>query len=136
MLLCGELEEKVVGTAVEVRFYQTVRTLYQTAVCKILAKFPFKDRILKKLLILDPRNRSITDTSDVLDLANRFTSFDPDDMDTLTIEYLDYRSCTDEELPVFDPHSDAAIDHFWADIGLFIWVSSLFIWVWSFHLGV
>ena len=33
------------------------------------------------------------------------------------MEYLDYRSCTDEELPVFDPHSDAAIDHFWADIG-------------------
>ena len=117
MLLCGELEEEVVGTAVEVRFYQTVRTFYQTAVCKILAKFPFKERILKKLLILDPRNRSITDTSDVLDLANRFTSFDPDDMDTLTMEYLDYRSCTDEELPVFDPHSDAAIDHFWADIG-------------------
>ena len=63
MLLCGELEEEVVGTAVEVRFYQTVCTFYQTAVCKILAKFPFKDRILKKLLILDPRNRSITDTA-------------------------------------------------------------------------
>ena len=59
--------------------------------------------------MLDPRNRS-----DVLDLAHRFTSFGQDDMDLLTMEYLDYRSCTDEEL--FDPHSDAAIHHFWAEM--------------------
>jgi hypothetical protein len=53
----------------------------------------------------------------VLDLANRFTSFGQDDMDSLTMDYLDYHSCTEDELPVFDPRSDAAIDHFWADIG-------------------
>ena len=117
MLLCGELDEEVVGTVIEARFYLTVRTFYQTAVCKILAKFPFKDRIFKKLLMLDPHNRSVTDTTDVLDLAIRFTSFGQDDMDSLTMDYLDYRSCTEDELPVFDPRSDAAIDHFWADIG-------------------
>ena len=37
MLLYGELEEEVVGTVIEARFYQTVRTFYQTAVCKIFA---------------------------------------------------------------------------------------------------
>ena len=68
--------------------------------------------------MLDPRNRFImADTADVLDLANRFMSFSQDDMDSLTMEYLDYRSCTDDELPTFVPRSDTAVDHFWADIG-------------------
>ena len=114
MLLCGELEDEVAGTVIEARFYRTVRTFYETAVCKIIDKFPF---IFKKLLMLDPRNRFMADTADVLDLANRFMSFSQDDMDSLTMEYLDYRSCTDDELPSFIPQSDAAIDHFWADIG-------------------
>ena len=59
----------------------------------------------------------MTDIAHVLDLANRFMSFSQDYMDSLTMEYLDYRSCTDDELPIFNPQSDAAIDHFWADIG-------------------
>ena len=116
MLLCGELEDEVAGTVIEARFYRTVRTFYETAVCKIIDKFPFNENIFKKLLMLDPRNRFMADTADVLDLANRFMSFSQDDMDSLTMEYLDYRSCTDDELLSFIPQSDAAIDHFWADI--------------------
>ena len=67
--------------------------------------------------MLDPRNRFMADTADVLDLADRFMSFSQNDRDSLTIEYLDYRSCTDDELPIFNPQSVAAIDNFWADIG-------------------
>ena len=57
MLLCGELEDEVTGTVIEARFYQTVRTFYDTTVCKIIDKFPFNENIFKKLLMLDPRNR-------------------------------------------------------------------------------
>ena len=117
MLLRGELEDEVVGTVIETRFYRTVRTFYEAAVCKIIDKFPFNDDIFKKLLMLYPRNRFMTDRADVLDLARRFMSFSQDDMDLLTMECLDYRSCTDDELPTFNPQRDAAIDNFWADIG-------------------
>ena len=112
MLLCGELEDEIVGTPMEARFYQSVRTFYETSVSKILAKFPFNDNTFKKLQFLDPRNRFTMATADVLDLAGKFTSYTEDDIDSLTMEYLDYRSCTDYELPHFDHHSDAAIDHF------------------------
>ena len=117
MRLCGELEDEIVGTTLETRFYQNVRIFYETAVCKIIGKFPFNETVFKKLLMLDPRNRLKAETADVLDLANRFMSFTQNDMDSLTMEYLDYRSCTDDKLPKFYPQSDAAIDHFWAEIG-------------------
>ena len=83
----------------------------------IIDNFPFNENIFKKVLLLDPRTRFMADTADVLDLANRFMSLSQDYMDSLTTEYLDYQSCTDDELPIFNPQSDAAIDHFWADIG-------------------
>ena len=99
MLLCGELEDEVAGTVIEARFYRTVRTFYETAVCKIIDKFP---EYLQEAT--HPRNCFImADAADVLDLANRFMSFSQDDMDSLTMEYLDYRSCTDDELPTFVP---------------------------------
>ena len=114
MLLCGKLEDEIVGTPMEARFYKSVRTFCETSVSKILAKFPFNDNTLKKLQFLDPRKRFNMATADVLDLAGQFTSYTDDDIDSLT---MDYRSCTDDELPHFDHHSDAAIDHFWADVG-------------------
>ena len=57
------------------------------------------------LQFLDPRNRFTMATADVLDLAGQFTSYKEDDIDSLTMEYLDYRSCTDDKLPHFDHHS-------------------------------
>ena len=71
----------------------------------------------KKLQFLDPRNRFNSVTADALDLAAQFMSYSEDDIDSLTMEHLDYRSCTDDKLPNFNSHSDAAIDHFWADVG-------------------
>lgn len=43
LLLCGELEDEVVGTRTEAHFFECVRTFYETSVSKILAKFPFSD---------------------------------------------------------------------------------------------
>ena len=109
MLLCEELEDEIVGTAIEARFYRSFRTFYETAVCKIIAKFPFNDTILKKLRMLGIASLQVQLmclTWQIIYLCH--------DTDLLTMEY---RSCTDDELPQFDPRSDAAIDHFWADIG-------------------
>ena len=90
--------------------------LYEMAVSKIISRFPFNDATLKKLQVLDPRNHFTVATADVLDLAHQFTSFTNDDTDSLTIEYLNFWSCTDEELPPFDPKTNAAIDNFWANV--------------------
>lgn len=49
-----------------------------------------------------------------MELAARFTSFSMEEIDTLTMEFLDYRAASDDQLPTFDPHECAAIDHFWA----------------------
>ena len=57
LLLCGELEDDIVGTRKEAHFFKSVRTFYETAVSKMLAKFPFVDRTIKELAFLDPRNR-------------------------------------------------------------------------------
>ena len=55
LLLCGELEDDIVGTRKEDHFFERVRTFYETAVSKILAKFPFGDDSLKELAFLDPQ---------------------------------------------------------------------------------
>lgn len=41
LLLCGELEDEVAGTAIERHFFECVRDFYETSVSKILSKFPF-----------------------------------------------------------------------------------------------
>ena len=47
LLLCGELEDEVVGTHIETRFFEHVREFYETSVAKILTKFPFKFQIAR-----------------------------------------------------------------------------------------
>ena len=48
--------DHVVGTTAERNFFGSIRT-YETAVSKVLAKFPFQDVVLKELSFLDPHNR-------------------------------------------------------------------------------
>lgn len=111
LLLCGD---EVVGTRTEVRFFEYVRTFYETSVSKILAKFPFSDSTIKELAFLDPRNRDKCSRNGILQLASRFTSSTADDIDDLTMEFSDYRAASDDQLPKFDPEEVAAVDHFWA----------------------
>ena len=49
LLLCGDLEDEVVGTSIERRFYKYVRSFYEANVSKILNKFPFKDDTIREL---------------------------------------------------------------------------------------
>ena len=41
LLLCGELEDEIMGTAVERDLFLHIRTFYEASVSKMLAKFPF-----------------------------------------------------------------------------------------------
>ena len=47
-------------------------------------------------------------------LANRFTTFQADEIDNLVTEFRDYRAMSDSDLPKLDADEHAAIDHFWA----------------------
>ena len=72
--MCGELEDDIVGTRKEARFFKSVRTFYETAVSKMLARYPFVDRTIKELAFLDPRNRERTTIAGLIALANRYIS--------------------------------------------------------------
>lgn len=115
LLLCGELEDEIVGTVKENTFFNSVRTFYETSVSKMLAKFPFDDSTIKELAFLDPRNRNKSSLGGLTQLATRFTSFTSDEIDSLCMEFRDFRATSNTHLPTFDPKNDnAAVDHFWA----------------------
>ena len=118
LLLVGELQDEVVGTALEKDFFLHVRSFYETTVSKMLAKFPFSDGTLKELAFLYPPDRSKTTITGLMHLAKRFTSFSVDDTDNLIMEYRDYRACSDEQLPTVGSldQGSAAIDHFWYEM--------------------
>ena len=78
----------------------------------MLAKFPFSDNSLKELAFLDPRNRTVTSVTGIVSLASRFTSYSTDEIDTLMMEFRDYRVAPDNQLPGFTPSQVAAVDHF------------------------
>ena len=116
LLLCGELEDEVVGTVTESHFFSCVRSFYEASITKMLAKFPFSDNSLKELAFLDPRNRSVTSVTGIVSLASRFTSYSTDEIDTLTMEFQDYRVAPDNQLPGFTSSQDVAVEHFWASM--------------------
>jgi hypothetical protein len=117
LLLCGELEDEITGTIVESRFFSSVRSFYEVSVSKMIAKFPFSDDTLKELAFLDPRNRVASTPSGITNLACRFSSFSTDEIDSLMMEFRDYRIAPDDQLPVFMPSDSAAVDHFWFAMG-------------------
>ena len=55
--------------------------LSETAVSKILAKFPFGDEAVKELTFLAPLNSGKTTNAGLVALANRFTTFTADEVD-------------------------------------------------------
>ena len=78
------------GTAIERRFFNTVRTFYETCVAKMIEKFPFNDNTIQELAFLDPRNRDKTSLNGSVQLANRFVSYSTDKLDSLNMEFRDY----------------------------------------------
>ena len=95
LLWCGDLED-MVGTTLERRFFKCVR------VSKIIDKFPFNNNTIKQLAFLDPRNRDKTSSNGIIQLASRFITFSPDEKDTLSLEFRDYRASASDQLPAFD----------------------------------
>ena len=93
-----------------------MHTFYETSVSQIIDKFPFYDNTIQHLAFLDPRNRGKTSINGIIQLATRFTAFSPDEMDTLGMEFRDYRASPLNQLPPFDEKlkEAGAIDHFWA----------------------
>lgn len=83
----------------------------------MIEKFPFNDTIIQPLAFLDPRNRGKTSPAGIIQLANRFTSLSPDEMDTLGMEFYDYRASPLDHLPTFDGKEAGAVDQFWAAMG-------------------
>ena len=89
-------------------------THYETSVSKIIDKFPFTNNTIKQLAFLDPRNRDKTSINGIIQLASQFITFSPDEKDTLSLEFRDYRASALDELPAFDLKEVGAINHFWA----------------------
>ena len=118
LLLCGDLEDEVVGTSIERRFFKYVRSFYEASVRKILDKFPFEDDTIKELSFLDPRYRTKCTVNGMIHLSTRFTTFSTDEIDTLIAEFQEYRIASDQQFPSFDYKEYAAVDHFWAAIAM------------------
>ena len=72
LLFLSEMEDDIEGTMMERRFFDSVRLFYETTVSKMLAKFPFKDKTISDLSILDPRNHVKNSSASVVRLAKRF----------------------------------------------------------------
>ncbi len=111
------MEDDIEGTTMQRRFFESVRLFYETAVSKMLAKFPFKDKTISDLAFLDPRNRVKTSSASIIRLAKRFLTNNSDEIDAIVAEFLSFQVAPDSQLPVFDPKTDAAIDHFWSLMG-------------------
>ena len=105
------LKVKLLELQLNISFFKTVRSFYVTSVSKILTKFPFSDNTIKELAFLDPRNHELSSSTGVVQLATRFTPFTFDQMDTLFVQFRDFRAASDDQLPPFDPHETAAFDH-------------------------
>ena len=115
LLLCGEFED-LVGTSIEQSFFTCVRIFYETCVFKMIDKFSFNNEIIQQLAFHDPRNKDKTSFTNIVHLANQFASFSPDEMDTLGMEFRDYRASTLDQLPAFCENDKGAVDHFWKDM--------------------
>ena len=108
-LLLMENEDELEDTSAEHNFFRAVQQFYQETVKKIIAKFPFQDKTLADLQLLDPRVRLNLTQASVLQLFNRFFPGDGEAADDLVAEFLDYRAVPDDQLPQLD----GSLDQFW-----------------------
>ena len=95
---------------IEQKFFAGVRAFYEAAVQKMLQKFPFSDRVLKDLVILDHRKREDLDYSYALCLAERFR-LDIDQEESKEV-WTGFQLMTDEQLPS-QQQDKLSTDAFW-----------------------
>ena len=101
-LLLVAREDELEGTQQQRNFHQSVRSFYEQTVTKIIAKFPFQDKTLEDLRMLDPEIRLTLTQDSVIRLFQRFCPGSTDnDFDNLLREFRDYRATPDNQLPAF-----------------------------------
>ena len=116
-LLLMEEEDCNRGTYREAVFYAGVRQFYREVAHKMIAKFPFDDRTIQDLTLLDSRKRLSVSSESVYRLSTRFLSMSSEEeLDQLHAEVRDYKSIPESLLPTRDMSSTSGIDHFWAQI--------------------
>ena len=54
------------------KFFANVRLFYEAVVHKMVAKFPWDDKVLRDLVVLDPSKRGDLDYNCVVRLAEQF----------------------------------------------------------------
>lgn len=91
LLFLSEKEDEVKGTTMEKWFFKNVRCFYETAVFKMLTKFPLKDKTVSDLSFLDPRNRATTSSQAIVCLSKRFMTEDPNVIDNIVCEFLAFQ---------------------------------------------
>ena len=98
---------------IEQKFFANVKAFYEAAVQKMIQKFPFSDRVLKDLVILDHRKREDLDYSHAACIAERFyLDFDQEE---LKEEWTDFQLMTDEQLPSLQ-QDKLSTDTFWGTL--------------------
>ena len=72
-----------------------------------------EDKSIKELAFLDPRNSRMSTVNGIINISTGFVHFQQTDM--LTIQFQDFRACSDKQLPAFSlTEITYAIDYFWA----------------------
>ena len=108
-----ENADELEGTQREENFFQSVRGFYVECVRKIVSKFPFTDRIVSDLGMLNPQNCYSVTSASVTRLLNRFyKQCSTDVLDELLKEWHEYQSLLDNQLPKY-----RSLEDFWASMG-------------------
>ena len=96
-LLLIENSDELEGTQEEQNFFRCVRKFYSERVRKMIA---FTDLTVSDLSILNPRHRfHVTATSSLTRLLKRFNTNSNCDVDAVVMEFREYRSLADSQLP-------------------------------------
>ncbi|CAC5396617.1 unnamed protein product [Mytilus coruscus] len=84
------------------RFFSSVRQFYCTTVSTMIAKFPFKDKVLQTIAYLNPETKQNMSPEDVASLSDRFLSLSPDQKSQLEDQASDYILSPKSNLPSYD----------------------------------
>ena len=99
-----------IGTTSQANFFEAVRCFYTKCVQKMVDKFPFADKTIADLKILDPECRIFCTAAQLVRLVQRFTV--EIDVDEITKEFQVYRTMPADELP-----ESESLEEFWAKMG-------------------
>ena len=105
--------DELEGIQREKNFFLAVRGFYMECMCKIIRKFPFTDRVISDLGILNPQKLYRVSSASITRLLNRFCKqCSTDEMDTILKQWHEYQSLPDDQLPKY-----SSLEEFRASMG-------------------